>query len=223
MVLPFTDRREAGRELARLLARYRAERPVILAVPRGGVIVGEEVARALQAPLDVIVARKIGAPAQPELAIGAVVGGEPPLRLINRELVELLGVSDDYLEREARRQEEEIRRRLERFRGRRPPLELRGRTVILVDDGIATGYTMRAALAAVRRQAPARVVVAVPVAPPETVRMLAEEADEIVCLATPSPFYAVGAWYREFPQVSDDEVAAILVSAAEPEPGQRTA
>ncbi|MBI3909445.1 MAG: phosphoribosyltransferase [Armatimonadetes bacterium] len=210
MPLPFEDRREAGKALEEALLPYRDEHPIVLAVPRGGVVVGDEVARALEAPLDVIVARKLGAPGQPELAIGAVVSGEPPIHVLNEDLVRLLAVPDWYINEEAQHQEEEIRRRLTRFRGDRPALDLSGRTVILVDDGIATGYTLRAAIQAIRRQQPARLVVAVPVAPPETVEALHPEVDALVYLETPSPFYAVGVWYIEFSQVSDDEVAAIL-------------
>jgi putative phosphoribosyl transferase len=212
---PFRDRVEAGRQLATALESFRGRETIVLGVPRGGVVVAAEVARALNADLDVVIARKIGAPHQPELAIGAVVSGEGG-RLLDEETVRLLQVSPEYVESETARQLAEIRRRIHDYRaGRAEPL-LEGRTVLLVDDGIATGYTIRAALIALRRLRPGRLVVAAPVAPPEVCDRLAELADEVVCLRTPDPFVAVGAWYRDFTQVEDDEVRALLRSAHAP-------
>jgi len=206
---PLLDRIDAGRRLAAALERYRGPDTVVLGVPRGGVVVAAEVARLLDAQLDVVIARKIGAPHQPELAIGAVVSGEGG-RLLDEETVRLLHVPAEYVERETARQLEEIQRRILDYRGDRPELSLEGRTVVLVDDGIATGYTIRAALIALRRRRPAHLVVAAPVAPAEVCARLAPLANEVVCLLTPEPFIAVGAWYRDFTQVEDDEVRALL-------------
>lgn len=210
----FRDRREAGIELAQHLMHLRGERPVVLALPRGGVPVGFEIARALDAPLDLLLVRKIGAPHQPELAVGAVVDGAETDIVLNEDIVRTLGVSDDYIRRETARELEELeRRRAFYLRGRRP-VEATGATAIVVDDGIATGATVRAALRGVRRRNPAKLVLAAPVAPPETVASLQPEADEIVCVATPDPFMAVGAFYRDFPQLSDEEVIALMEDAA---------
>jgi putative phosphoribosyl transferase len=174
------------------------------------VVVAAEVARALEAPLDVVIARKLGAPQQPELAIGAVISGGG--RLLDDYAIRYLRVSAEYLEAETARQQEEIRRRISDYRGAEPAPELRGRTVIVVDDGVATGYTIRAALIALREQEPARLIVAVPVAPAASLEELAKVADEVVCLATPEPFLAVGAWYDDFDQTSDAEVIHLLRS-----------
>lgn len=207
----FADRSEAGRELAELLAT-RSDLPrdqtIVLALPRGGVVVGFEVARRLGVPLDVIVARKLGAPMQPELALGAVTAQGH--LVLDRELVRSLHVSDTYLQQEQQAQIEEAQRREVLYRKGRPPLDLAGRTVILVDDGVATGATLRAALRAVRMASPARVIVALPVGPPDTIEHLRREADDVICLRTPEPFFAVGAWYRDFRQVSDEEVQDLL-------------
>lgn len=212
--MAFRDRTEAGRALARALGEYGGRGDVIvLALPRGGLPVGLEVARALGARLDVYVVRKLGVPGHEELAMGAVASGG--VRVLNAEVVETLGISDAELDRAAVAQEREVERRDRRYRGDRPPLELAGRVVILVDDGLATGSTMRAAVAAVRRLGPARIVVAVPVAPPESCAALRQEADEVVCVEMPDPFFAVGAWYDEFPQLEDDEVRLILQRAAD--------
>ena len=165
---------------------------------------------ALGAPLDVIVVRKLGAPGQPELGIGAVVDGDHPRAIFNQDIVEHLGVSDEYIEAEIARQLKEVNRRESAYRGGRAKIPLAGKTVILVDDGIATGSSVRAALRGVRRQKPKRLVLAVPVAPAETIEALRSEADEIVCLETPEDFFAVGQFYRDFHQVTDDEVEAIL-------------
>lgn len=205
----FQDRTEAGRLLAEALEPYRGPDTLVLGIPRGGVVVAAEVARALGAPLDVVIARKIGAPTQPELAIGAVVSGDH-LRLLDDDAIRYLRVPEEYIERETDRQFAEIARRMQLYRGDRPLPEIRSRTVIVVDDGIATGYTLRAALAGLRRLAPARLVVAVPVAPPSTCAEMRAHADDVVCLETPEPFMAVGAWYEDFDQTSDTEVKHLL-------------
>lgn len=209
----FRDRQDAGRQLAGRLLRYRDERPVVLALPRGGVPVGYEVADALAAPLDIVIVRKLGAPEQPELGIGAVVDGDDPQAILNPELVRLLGVSEEYLSRELERQLEEIRRREQCYRGDRPRASVEGRTAIVVDDGIATGASMRAALRGVRRSRPARLVLAVPVAPLDTVEALRAEVDDLICLSTPEPFMAVGHHYEDFSQPTDEEVVELLERA----------
>jgi putative phosphoribosyl transferase len=184
----------------------------VLGIPRGGVPVAAEVARGLDADLDVIVVRKLGAPTQPELGIGAVVDGDHPQSVLNDELIGELGVSREYLAREIETQLAEVRRRQHAYRAGREPIPIEGRTAIVVDDGIATGGSTRAALRGVRRARPKRLVLAVPVAPPSTLEMLAGEADEIVCLSAPEEFFAVGQFYRDFHQVSDDEVIRTLKS-----------
>ncbi|HWP35780.1 MAG TPA: phosphoribosyltransferase [Thermodesulfobacteriota bacterium] len=209
----FRDRREAGRELARRLLPYRDLDPVVLALPRGGVPVGYEVARALGAPLDIVVVRKLGAPGQPELAIGALVDGDDPQGVLNPDVVELLGVPAEYVRDEVARQLAEIRRREARYRGGRPRVPVGGRTAIVVDDGVATGATVRAALRGLRRAAPRRLVLALPVAPPDTARQLRAEVDDLICLRTPEPFIAVGRHYEDFSQPSDEEVVALLEEA----------
>lgn len=207
----FEDRRDAGRQLARVLIKrgYHNQPLVVLGIPRGGIVVADEIAGAMSAPLDVIIVRKLRAPYQPELGIGAVVDGNN-ICIINEELVSESGASQDYLKREIAYQEEEIARRLRLYRGDRPALEVTGKTVIVVDDGIATGYTFRAALEGLRRRNPARLIAAVPVAAQSSVDMVSAFADEIVCLSTPISFIAVGAWYRNFDQVSDEEAIATL-------------
>lgn len=206
----YPDRQAAGRMLARRLLSYAQTDVVVLGIPRGGVPVANEVAEALGAPLDVIVVRKLGAPGQPELGIGAVVDGDHPRTIFNQEIIESLGVSDQYLGVEIARQLKEVNRREIAYRGGRPKIPLEGKTVIVVDDGIATGSSVRAALRGVRRQKPKRLILAIPVAPAESVEALRSEADEIVCLETPEDFFAVGQFYRDFSQVSDNEVKAIL-------------
>jgi putative phosphoribosyl transferase len=202
----FADREEAGRRLGHVLARRTGLRdPLVLALPRGGVPVGLGIARALQAPLDVLVVRKLGHPREPELAMGAIASGgvavmNPAVGFVPES--ELNAV----LVREAR----ELERREQAYRGARPPLKVRGRTVVLVDDGIATGSSMLAAIRALRASEPDSIVVAVPLAPGDTVSRLEREADEVVCLASPEPFYAIGPWYRSFPQLADVEVRDIL-------------
>lgn len=209
--LVYATREEAGRMLAQSLRSYAgAANVVVLGLPRGGVPVASEVADALGAPLDVVVVRKLGAPGEPELGIGAVVDGDHPRAIFNQDIIGQLAVSEAYLEAEIARQLKEVQRREAAYRGGRAKIPLAGKTVIVVDDGIATGSSVRAALRGVRRQKPARLVLAVPVAPAETLEALRSEADEIVCLETPAEFYAVGQFYRDFHQVSDDEVKAIL-------------
>ncbi len=207
----FANRTDAGRRLAARLASYAGSHPLVLAVPRGGVVVGYEVARALAAPLDVIIPRKLGAPFNEELAIGAVTEtGEP---LLDRSAIARLGVERDYVEREIARQREEIRRRTERYRAGHPAPDPAGRPVIVVDDGVATGFTITAALRAVRARGPSRLVLAVPVAPPETLVRLEREVDHLVCLAAPEPFFAVGQFYEVFDQTTDEEVVHLLAGA----------
>ena len=213
----FQDREDAGRTLARFLAAY-AGRPdvLVLALPRGGVPVGAEVARALRAPLDVFVVRKVGAPSQPELAIGAIATGGTVV--VNQEVIRELGIPRELFEREVEHERREVERRERSYRGARPPPQLSGKTVILVDDGLATGATMRAAARAARSQGPARVVVAVPVGARDTCAEMGADADEVVCVRTPEPFLAVGLWYRDFSQTSDEEVREILESRMVPAP-----
>ncbi|HEU4356039.1 MAG TPA: phosphoribosyltransferase family protein [Actinomycetota bacterium] len=208
----FQDRLDAGQRLAEALKEHAGPETVVLAIPRGGVIVGEVVAGTLGVPLDVVVPRKVGAPGNPELGLGAVA---PGVRVLDPWLIERLGVSEDYLEREIAAEEAETVRRLQAYRGDRPSLDLTGKTAIVVDDGVATGGTAVAALRWARAQGAATVVLAVPVAPPQTIQRLSQEADEVVALATPEPFFAVGEWYRIFDQTPDDEVLAALERAAE--------
>jgi len=210
----FRDRREAGHYLADLLAAEYAGRNnvIVFALPRGGVPVGYEVARRLGAPLDVFVVRKLGVPSQPELALGAIASGG--VRVLNREIVEGLGIPAQVIEAVARRELEELARRERLYRGERPPPQIRGKTVILVDDGLATGSTMRSAAQALGQQQPGRLVVAVPVAARSTCEELQEVVDEVVCAVTPYPFFAVGQWYSDFRETSDEEVHELLQRAA---------
>ena len=195
--------------------RVYAGRPdlLVLALPRGGVPVGYEVAGALGAPLEVFVVRKLGVPGQEELAMGAIATGN--VRVLNEEVVHALRIPQHAIDRVTREEIEELARRERAYRGDRPPPDVRGRTAILVDDGLATGATMRAAVAALRVQQPARIIVAVPTGAPETCQALGEDADEVVCAMTPEPFYAVGLWYDDFTQTGDDEVHDLLRRAAE--------
>lgn len=208
--LPFRDRREAGRALADRLAHYHG-RPnlLVLALPRGGVAVGFEVAHALHAPLDVIVVRKLGFPGHEEYAMGAIASGG--VRVMNP--VPGITVSPEDMAAVVAREQDELVRRERLYRGDQPPVNVRGRTVIVVDDGLATGSTMRAAVLAIRQQHPAHLAVAVPVGAPDTCRQLMNEADEVVCAAMPQPFRAVGLWYEDFPQATDDEVHELLDEA----------
>jgi putative phosphoribosyl transferase len=206
----FLNRHDAGRRLAAVVKAQLCPDPVVLALPRGGVPVGFEVARALDAPLDVLIVRKLGAPGYEELGIGAVVDGARPQLVLNAETIQMLCISPAYVEQERDRQLVEIERRRRLYCGDMPPLSVEGRTAIIVDDGIATGGTVRVALRALKQAAPKRTVLAVPVAPPETMATLADEADEVICLATPSPFGAVGMYYADFTQTSDEEVLELL-------------
>ena len=208
--MPFLDRTDAGRKLAGALERFRSWSPVVLALPRGGVPVGLAVARALGAPLDVIDARKLGAPGDEELAVGAIAPGAV---YVDRLLVRRLGVSAAYLEQITTAEGRELERRERLYRSGRPPLEVEGRVVILVDDGLATGATARAAVASLRQRRPAQVILAVPVGAPETVARLREVADDVVCLETPPDFRAVSLAYRDFSPTSDAEVVSCLAAA----------
>ncbi len=208
----FEDRGDAGRRLAERLAPYADERPVVFALPRGGVPVGAEVARSLGAPLEVIVSRKLGAPGQPEFGIGAVAPGG--VRILNEQAVRALDIGEDYLNLISTRESAEVERRLRLFRGEgRPYLDLDGRTAILVDDGLATGVTARAALLALRRLSPQRLVLAVPVCAPQTANLLRPETDDLICLLDPPDLEAIGLWYRDFDQVPDGEVVRLLEEA----------
>lgn len=205
----YSDRSQAGRILARKLHAYEGRKDVVvLALPRGGMPVAHEVAEALEAPLDVFVVRKLGVPGQEELAMGAIASGG--VRVISPEVVRSCGVSEREVEKVVAAERAELERREASYREDRPPLDVRGKVVILVDDGLATGSSMRAAIAALRLRSPARVVVAVPVAPRATNQRFASIADDVVCAVTPEPFHAVGEWYENFAQVGDDEVRDLL-------------
>src|SRR5258708_13842263 len=221
MLRPFRDRAEAGRSLAAKLAAY-ANRPdvVVLALPRGGVPVAFEVARALGAPLDVLLVRKLGVPGYEELAMGAVATGG--VRVLNGQVGDTLRARSYVIDAVAAREQQELTRRERLYRGGRPPPSVRGRTVVLVDDGLATGATMHAAVKALRQQQPARIVVAVPIAAPETCDELKAEADEVICGITPEPFDAVGRWYEDFSQTTDEEVADLLARSQLPQEAQAT-
>lgn len=212
----YADRVQAGRLLAEKLAEKRYDNPVVLALPRGGVPVAAEVAKALAAPLDLVLVRKIGVPWQPELALAAVVDGPHPEVVINDDVWRAAGVSEEQFEKLKAKEMEEIDRRRAAYLGERERAVIQGSTVIVVDDGIATGATVRAALKALRRGAPEKLVLAVPVAPPDTAARLRREVDELVCLQTPEPFYAIGVFYRDFEQMSDEDVVAILDASAAP-------
>ncbi len=206
----FRNRTQAGRALAEAVSRKGYPNPVVLALPRGGVPVGAEVARGLGVPLDLVMVRKIGVPSQPELAAAAVVDGAHPETVLNEEIMRMAGLDQEDIGHLARPQLAEIARRRELYFKGRPPQKIAGGTAIVVDDGIATGATMRAALLAVRRQAPARLVMAVPVAPSDMLASLGESVDDVICLEVPPFFGAVGAHYTDFSQVSDDEVVRIM-------------
>lgn len=209
-MIRFADRSDAGRQLAQRLAAISLPNPAVLALPRGGVPVAAEIARALHAPLDLLLVRKIGVPWQPELAVAAVIDGERPDLVIDEAIQRDAGVPQEYIDQQATRQLEEIERRRRLYLGERPAVRVEGCTAIVVDDGIATGTSMRAALRALRRRRPARLVLAVPVAPPDTLARLRAEVDEIVCLAQPMPFMAIGPYYDDFHQLADTEVTALL-------------
>jgi predicted phosphoribosyltransferase len=210
MVGQFADRREAGRQLAAALERFRSTAAVVLGLPRGGVPVAYEIATALELPLDVYIVRKLGVPGHRELAMGAIASGGT--KVIDDELIQELGIPEAAIAAVIAEEERELAAR-ERLFATADRIPLEGRTVILVDDGLATGSTMRAAVRAVRQQQPAKVVVAVPVGAPSTCKALEQDADEVVCLQTPEPFSAVGLWYRRFDQTPDDEVRALLAAA----------
>lgn len=207
----FADRSDAGKQLAAKLAAYSGPDARVLALPRGGVPVAYEVAKALQAPLDVFIVRKLGAPGREELAIGAIASGG--VKVLNRETIAELGVDESTLNAIVRREETELHRREKTYRDDLPPLDIAGRTVLLIDDGLATGASMYAGILATRAMSPRRVVVAVPVAPPDTVVQLEEYADDVVVLAMPRPFRGVGAWYADFTQTTDEEVREMLACA----------
>ena len=202
------NRKEAGQKLVSQLQDYKERNVVVLAIPRGGVVLGYEVAKALEAPLDIVVPRKIGAPGNPELAIGAIA--EDGTVILDEALLQMFRISNEYLEREKVAEMAEIRRRTLAFRGGLPPLDLSGRVVILVDDGLATGATMKAAVASVRNRGASEIVIAVPVAPPDTVRELSKLVDRVVCPIVYEPFMAIGQFYDDFTQVEDDEVMRLL-------------
>jgi putative phosphoribosyl transferase len=208
---PFEDRRDAGRKLAGKLSRFGGERCVVFGLPRGGVPVGYEISRSLGAPLDVFVSRKLGAPGQPEFGIGAVAAGG--VRILNADVVKRLGISDEYIERVTAREVAEVDRRLRFFRGGRPEPEVGGRTTILVDDGLATGVTARAAVEALRQRRPGRLVLAAPVCAAQTAKLFRSRVDELVCLASPSDLGAIGLWYKNFEQTTDEEVVQLLEKA----------
>jgi len=211
----FSDRKEAGRALAAALVHLTDEKPIVLALPRGGVPVAYEVAKALAAPLDVILVRKIGAPGHKELGIGAVVDGANPQLVLNEDVVRMVRPSERYIFDEGKRELAEIERRRQLYRRDRQPLPVKDRTIVVVDDGIATGGTMKAVLKALRESGPKKLVLAVPVAPADTIAELSPLADEVVALETPEPFFAVGAHYRDFAQTTDEEVMDLLSRAAE--------
>jgi len=208
----FQDRADAGRRIAAHLTRYRGQDPIVLALPRAGVVVAYEIARALQAPLDILVVRKLGAPGHEEFGIGAIAPGG--VLIVDDQAVQWLGISGEQLRQIAARETGELKRRLQLYRGNRPLPDIKGRTAILVDDGLATGVTARAAIASLRQQKPRRLVFAVPVCASETAERLRPEVDELVCASVPPSFRAVGLWYRNFAQTTDQEVLDLLDRAA---------
>ncbi len=208
--IPFENRQDAGRKLAGKLSEMDFENPLILALPRGGVPVAHEVAKALGAEMDLLFVKKIGAPGWPEYGMGAVVDGANPQIVLTEEIIRQIRPGSDYIEAEVQRQLREIARRRTAYLGDRKPIEMKDRTVIIVDDGIATGGTVKAALKGVRKNQPRKIILAVPVAPPSTLAELRDECDEIVCLSAPTPFGAVGSFYRNFDQTSDSEVISIM-------------
>jgi len=208
--MSFRNRSDAGRQLAKALAGYKDQQPVILALPRGGVPVAAQVAAALNAPLDLILVRKIGVPFQPELAMGAVVDGGVPIVVRNEDVIRLAGIDESEFKAVCDEELAEIERRRQRYLGNRKHVDVSGRTAIVIDDGIATGATTRAALRATRMRKPKRLVLAVPVAPTESLSALHGDADDVVCLEDHEPFGAIGVYYADFSQVPDEEVIEIL-------------
>ena len=207
----FQDRADAGWQLAKPLTHYQNQNPIVLALPRGGVPVGFEVAKVLNAPLDIILVRKLGVPNQPELAMGAIASGG--VRVLNHEIVRSLNIPDQVIEQVTTKEQQELMRRDRLYRGDRPAMDVRDRIVILVDDGLATGSTMQAAVTAVKQQQPAQIVVAVPLAVSEVCDRFQQQVDEVVCLMSPEPFHAVGLWYKDFSQTADQEVQKLLQEA----------
>lgn len=216
-MVEFRDRGDAGKKLAAQLATFSLSDPVVIALPRGGVPVAAEIARALAAPLDLVIVRKLGAPGQPELAAGALVDGDPPDVVLNADIVQACGLSDAALAQLVAHERLELERRRRAF-GRARPVPVTGRTAIVVDDGAATGASMKAAIRALRRRSPREIIVAIPAAPRETAAELAAMADRLVCLERPAPFLALGHHYRDFPQLPDEEVIAILRRFEAPTP-----
>ena len=212
----FRDRKDAGVRLAAQLRHLKERTPVVLALPRGGVAIGSEIARLLDAPLDIVLVRKIGVPWQPELALGAVADSGTPEIYIDERMATALAIADDYVREETARQLAEVERRRQIYCAGRPPVAIAGRTAIVVDDGIATGATMRVALRAVRRRGPAWLVLAAPVAAADTLAALEGEADETVCVAVPEGLAAIGFYYEDFHQMSDEEVTELLARAPQP-------
>ena len=207
----FKDRIDAGGILANKLSKYADQKPLVLGLPRGGVPVAFEVAKALRAPLDVYIVRKLGVPGQEELAMGAIATGN--VRVLNQGVIDAFQISEEAIETETRKEKEELKRREALYRGGRPTLDVTNRTVLLIDDGIATGSTIKAGIAALKKQKAGRIIVGVPVAPPSTVEELRKEVDEVVCVSTPEFFIAISLWYDEFPQTSDDDVRELLEKA----------
>jgi predicted phosphoribosyltransferase len=212
----FVDRRDAGRQLAQRVAKLKLDKPIVYALPRGGVPVAAEIAAALHAPLDLVLVRKIGAPMQPELAVGAIVDGDEPELVINHDIARQTGADDAYIRDACRRELAEIERRRARYLGKEPRADPHDRTVIVVDDGIATGATTIAALRALKKRGARRTIVAVPVAPPDTVERLQSEADEVICLMQPLDFWGISAFYLDFHQLEDAEVTRALEAARLP-------
>lgn len=210
----FKDRADGGKKLAQELSQYGGRSDVVvLGLPRGGVPVAYEVAKELDAPLDVFIVRKLGVPGHEELAMGAIASGG--VRVLNNEVVKGVNVSEDDIDRVARKEQRELERRESTYRGERPGIALQDKTVLLVDDGLATGASMRAAVKGLREHGPGKIIVAVPTAPPETCEAFKDLAEEAICLETPTPFMGVGAWYEDFPQTKDEEVKKILEKASE--------
>lgn len=207
----YKDRKDAGQKLAEKLTKYSKDKPIIVALPRGGVVLGYEVAKKLKAPLDIIVARKLGAPFHPEFGIGAIAPNG--VHILNIDLIRSLGVTEHELEKIIERETREMERRLELYRKDSPPLDLNNKTVILIDDGLATGVSTRAAVVSIKQMEPRKIILAVPVSPPDTADQFRKEVDEFICLSEPAGFYAVGAYYENFDQTTDDEVLDLLEKA----------